>query len=98
MSEPLYTVRELTGTLKNGTKHLTGYIRGSGSISGNLSSATLDGYDTYDGEYVITPSPHEDISLDTKNKLLDGDITIEIIPYYETSNLSGGYTVYIGGD
>ena len=53
-------------------------------------------YPTYDGETTVTPqvSPQ---TLDTHEKLLLHDITIKAIPYYETSNLSGGYTAVIGG-
>ena len=51
---------------------------------------------TYDGEYIITPLPREDQSLLTADKLLTKNILVKEIPYYETTNLSGGYTVNIG--
>lgn len=53
------------------------------------------GFDEYDGEYVITPDSHENIVLETSNKLLNDDITVLKIPTFETSNESGT-TLYIG--
>lgn len=49
----------------------------------------------YDGEYEVRPKVEEQ-SLPTKNKLLSEDVNIEGIPYFETTNESGGYTVIIG--
>lgn len=57
------------------------------------SSGTGD-YDIYDGKYEIIPNSATQ-TLPTRNKLLTTDITIEKIPYFETSNTSGT-TVYIG--
>lgn len=51
---------------------------------------------TYDGEYEVTPKIDEQV-LETKNKTMKKDLTIKSIPYYETSNLSDGKTVIIGG-
>ena len=51
----------------------------------------------YEGEYTVTPT-QEAVTLNTKNlKMLD-DVIVLKIPYYEVTNLSGGYTVYIGGN
>lgn len=52
--------------------------------------------DFYEGEYTIIPSIEEQ-SMNTKDKLLKENVTIEAIPYYETSNVSGK-TVIIGGN
>ena len=49
----------------------------------------------YEGDYIVTPRAHEEVVLDTDNKLMTDDVTVLEIPYYETSNLSGT-TVYIG--
>lgn len=49
----------------------------------------------FDGEYVIIPSIYEQ-NLETEGKLMKEDLLISKIPYYETSNLSGGYTAIIG--
>lgn len=58
----------------------------------------LVGADVYDGEYEVTPSAHEAQTLQTTNKLLLDDVTVIKIPYYETSNLSNGYTAYIASE
>lgn len=47
----------------------------------------------YKGEYEITPSI-ETQKLATSNKVMDKDITVFKIPYFETSNVTGT-TVYI---
>ena len=50
----------------------------------------------YDGETIVKPIPWDPQVLDTKNKLMPDDVTVLAIPYFETSNLSDGLTVYIG--
>lgn len=51
--------------------------------------------DVYTGAYTVTP---KDIAqqLKTKNKLLNKDVMVKKIPFFETSNDEGGNTVYIG--
>lgn len=53
-------------------------------------------YPIYAGDYVVTPKAEEKQVLETKEKVLMADVTINAVPYFETSNLSGGNTVYIG--
>lgn len=48
----------------------------------------------YKGRYEITPKLEEQV-LDTKNKTLNRDMTIKSIPIHETTNESGGLTLYI---
>ena len=50
----------------------------------------------YNGQYEVTPMAHLDQILRTSNALLLEDITVNKIPYAETSNDAGGYTVIIG--
>lgn len=50
----------------------------------------------YDGEYEIAPLPFISQILRTNKCLLTEDIIIEKIPYAETTNTAGGYTVTIG--
>lgn len=50
----------------------------------------------YAGNHTITPRAKEVQVLETKDKVLLKDLTVKEVPYYETSNLSGGNTVYIG--
>ena len=50
----------------------------------------------YEGQYNITPLPDMDQILRTSARLLERDIVVSKIPYAQTSNLAGGYTVTIG--
>ena len=50
----------------------------------------------YTGDVIVTPQAESPVVLETANKSLYEDITVLEIPYVETSNLSGGYTVSIG--
>jgi len=77
---------------------ISGTLQGVHSISGTISIPESAAAIIYDGENVVIPQVDNSIILNTENKLLKTDITVEPIPYYQTSNLSGGFTVYIGGD
>lgn len=50
----------------------------------------------YTGDYTVTPKTHPQ-TLETAQKVLTADITVEAVPYYETSNLYGD-TVYIASE
>lgn len=52
----------------------------------------------FDGPYTVTPLAFSETILETQDKVMDDDVTVLRIPYYETSNLSGGYTVFIAGE
>lgn len=52
----------------------------------------------YKGSYEAVSRPFKDSYLATKDKRLKDNIHVKEIPYYETSNLSDGVTVYIGSD
>ena len=51
--------------------------------------------DPYEGPYEVTPKAHNSVILETKEKVMNDDITVLKIPYYETSNLFDGKTAYI---
>ena len=51
----------------------------------------------YEGEYEVTPKVTEQ-TLPTAQKLLEENVHIKEIPYFEVSNNSGGNTVYIGSE
>lgn len=70
---------------------LTGCTR---SLSATLERGSLIA-EYYDGDYEVRPTVEEQ-SLPTKDKLMSQDVHIEEIPYFETTNESGGYTVIIG--
>lgn len=60
------------------------------------SGILVEGFPAYSGEYDVTPLPRDDIVLPTANRSMSDDVTVRRIPYYETSNPSGGYTAIIG--
>lgn len=75
------------------------YVSADISIScadlGPLLIINRSDYDTYEGSYEVIPTP-EGLTLDTKDKVMEADLSIKPIPVYETSN-PYGRTVYIGG-
>lgn len=73
--------------IKNGTYNVTKYSEAKVRVP-------TSGSDIYEGDYIVIPSAHKDIVLETTNKLMEDDVTVVQIPYYETSNVTG-YTVYI---
>lgn len=78
--------------------HLTGVLSGIVHISGELTvPKSTDEREIYDGEYTVTPRPYEAVILETQSKVMTDDVTVREIPYYTTTNLSGGYTAIIGG-
>lgn len=70
------------------------------SISADVSLGSIEVIHSdmpdYEGEYAITPGVGEQ-TLNTANRTLRDDMVINPIPYTATTNLSGGYTVIIGG-
>lgn len=48
----------------------------------------------YEGDYDVTPKAYERVVLPTAHKLLDKNVTVQKVPYFETSNQYGD-TVYI---
>ena len=67
-----------------------------GAELGTAVDVTVVG-DPYEGDYTITPRPRSDQVLPTNGKLLDQDLTVLRIPYYQASNPKGD-TVYIGSE
>ena len=59
------------------------------------SMIAIGGAERYEGEYVITPKAYDEQILETKDKIMSNDVVVLKVPKYETTNLSGGYTVYI---
>lgn len=70
----------------------------SATLHGTLSARSVIGAEIYDGAYSVHSEAHEVQILPTANKQLVKNITVEKIPYYETSNLSDGITAYIGSE
>ena len=53
------------------------------------------GGEKYYGDYTVTPKV-ESQTMPTKGKVMEEDVTIKSIPFFNVSNTSGGSTVYIG--
>ena len=91
--------------MANYTGVLTGFLSSEGGIVGNLSAeGNLQGtisyptsvvVDVYTGAYIVDPN-FVDQTLETQDKLMEDDVTINAIKVTRTSNLSGGLTVVIG--
>ena len=83
-------------------------IRSGGAIKARLNLDTntilvnkLEPYigtagEIYDGDYIVKPLPFDSQTLETKYKTLTENVVVLEIPYFETTNLSNGLTVYIG--
>lgn len=56
------------------------------------------GAPTYAGPYTVTPRPHDSVELETRDKLMADNVVVLKVPYYETSNIYDGKTVYIAED
>lgn len=52
----------------------------------------------YSGDYTVVPKAHEEVVLETAHKTMVEDVIVTQIPYYETSNVSGGLTIYIADE
>lgn len=89
-----------------GEATLSGVLTAIPTIEGSLSEASstsLEGslstypktIPDYVGDYEITPKAHDDQTLETEGKIMTGNVVVFKVTKHETSNLSGGYTVYI---
>lgn len=75
---------------------LNGDMTAKGRMSGKVKSAETKPLPYYEGEYELTPI-WEDVTLETKQKSMSDNVTMQAIPYAEVDNPSGGVTVIIGG-
>ncbi len=67
------------------------------TLQGTLSAKRNTGGGTsYTGSYTARSQVDEAYQLPTADRYLAQNITVEKIPYYETTNLADGLTVYIG--
>lgn len=79
------------------------YSREQLALNGVLTTASeMEGavsrdfeYDYYSGSYEAVSNSEEDIVLETEGKVLDEDVVVKKLRTYETSNPSGGSTIYI---
>lgn len=76
---------------------LIGTLTPVGNLLGKISNAvTVIDHDTYEGSYTVTPSTTQEQVIECADKVMEADVTVLKIPYYETTNVANGYTVYIG--
>lgn len=84
----------LIGAIKD-IAGLTASIHMSDNLIGTVSIS--ESYDHYSGDYEVSPDANTSVSLNTSGKLMDSDVKVLKIPYWETSNVSGK-TVYIASE
>ncbi|MFA6873509.1 MAG: hypothetical protein WCQ86_05970 [Bacteroidaceae bacterium] len=82
----------LSGHISGGCT-LSGKLSCNGCLSGEISLPT--NYPPYSGDYEVVPNAFSAQVLPTANKSLMQDVVVQKIPYYETSNVQQGITVYI---
>ncbi len=63
---------------------------------GDMSVAIIKGK-PYEGDYVVIPKADAATVLPTKDRMMQDDVTVTRIPYYETANPTG-VTVYIASE
>lgn len=89
----VYTEQGISGRVSH-DGNLQGIITMDGTIGGIVGYRQCVEHPKYQGEYEVTPRSFAQV-LDTDNKLMEDDVNVKAIPYYETSN-TYGETVYIG--
>ena len=73
---------------------LQGAVREEINLVGQVSIQKE--YEVYKGPHEFTPKIEKQI-VETEDKVVHENITVDGIPYYEVSNEKGGVTVIIGG-
>ena len=63
---------------------------------GDMPVAVIKGK-LYEGDYVVIPKADAATVLPTRDRLMQDDVTVQKIPYYETANPTGD-TVYIASE
>lgn len=63
---------------------------------GQVTEIAKDNHEHYCGDCDVVPCREQTV-LETQDKIVDDDIIVHPIPYYQVSNLAGGKTLYIGG-
>ena len=64
------------------------------SVSFTETIAPVISAELFPGPYEVIPKT-ENQTLETADKLMSRDMTVKAIPFYKTSNQSGGYTATI---
>lgn len=74
---------------------LIGKINLKENLKGTITVPS-EHYEHYEGKYTVTPKTISQ-TLHTANLVMDDNVTVLEIPYFETANETGD-TVYIGGN
>jgi hypothetical protein len=61
-----------------------------------LSISDVNDIEIYDGVYQVVPNVFDNLILETKDKKMVDNVTVDKIPYAKVSNEAGGATVTIG--
>lgn len=69
-----------------------------GGEAGTVIKVNEGAYPAYTGATNVVPLAAAEQVLETANKTVLANITVEKIPVHITTNPQGGNTVYIGGD
>ena len=83
----------LKGTISS--LNLSGTISKQIALVGTLSVGSSS-YTSYEGAYDVVPKTTNQ-ELATRNKVMNDNVRIQEIPYFQTSNLYGE-TIYIGSE
>lgn len=78
--------------------HLEGHRKGAITIglTGGVRKQPYD--DPYEGPYAVTSAVDLMQIYPTEDRVMTENLVVLPIPYFETSNVQGGLTVFIGGD
>lgn len=97
MADVSTTYLSIEGTVTTSVASMGGDVSSTtASLSGTITLPTEGTY--YTGDYTVTPSAHSQTTLETQGLKMMDDVVVLQIPYYETSNLQNGYTVYIADE
>lgn len=81
---------------ENNSNLKTTFIQTSCLFKADFGEVTLVKTDNvYTGGYNVIPRVYQQ-KLETKDKVMTDDVTVEVIPLAKVINLSNGYTVTIG--
>ena len=82
----------------SGSDGIRGRVESQGYLIGEVGFPRCDYPLPYQGPYDVIPKAHTMQTLETNDKYMEDDVRVHEIPYYETSNLSGGTTCYIANE
>lgn len=86
---------------ESGNKNFAATFENENSFDANFSNTIVIEKivgDVYDGPYIVTPMPFQEQVLETQAKIMEQNVHVKEIPYFETTNIQNGYTVYIGSE